>query len=113
MYHRTVVAAVLALAFGQASAADPQAGEVRFRQLCATCHGDRGMGDGPAAAGLPVKPRDFSDAAWQESVDDAYLAAIIAKGGAAVGKSPVMTPFGGVLDGPQMEDVIAYIRSLD
>ncbi len=98
---------------GQAVAGDAAAGETRFKQLCSTCHGPTGKGDGPAAGGLPVKPRNFADAAWQKSVDDTYLATIITKGGAAVGKSPMMTPFGHSLNEQQTQDVIAYIRTLD
>jgi cytochrome c oxidase cbb3-type subunit 2 len=30
-----------------------------FRAECSGCHGDRGRGDGPAAAGLSIKPRNF------------------------------------------------------
>ncbi len=39
------------------------------KMQCAKCHGELGKGDGPSAAelkddaGLPIKPRDFSDAA--------------------------------------------------
>lgn len=108
-----LIAAALAFGAGQASAADAAAGEARFKQLCGTCHGNTGRGDGPAAAGLPVKPRNFADAAWQSSIDDAYLLKVIREGGAAVGKSPMMTPFGHSLDEAQTRDVIAYIRSLD
>lgn len=104
---------VLLSAPGPAPAADAAAGAERFKLLCATCHGPQGKGDGAAAAGLPVKPRDLGDAAWQASVDDAYLRAIIQKGGAALGKSPLMAPFGTSLSEQQLDDVIAYIRSLD
>jgi cytochrome c oxidase cbb3-type subunit 2 len=30
-----------------------------FRAECSGCHGERGRGDGPAAAGLSIKPRNF------------------------------------------------------
>jgi caa(3)-type oxidase subunit IV len=35
-------------------------GKETFQQLCATCHGAQGRGDGPAAAGLNPKPRNFA-----------------------------------------------------
>lgn len=54
------------------------------------CHGTTGRGDGPGAAALTPKPRMFTDSVWQDSVTDEHLAAIIVKGGAAVGKSPGM-----------------------
>ena len=35
-----------------------------FAANCATCHGERGLGDGPAATGLEPPPADLSDNAW-------------------------------------------------
>ena len=37
---------------------------------------------------------------------------MISEGGAAVGKSPLMAPWGGTLNDEQIEDVVAFIRSL-
>jgi mono/diheme cytochrome c family protein len=37
-----------------------EAGEALYSRWCAACHGDTGAGDGPAAAGLWPRPRDFS-----------------------------------------------------
>jgi mono/diheme cytochrome c family protein len=61
-----------------------------FAQRCTPCHGPSGTGDGPASASLDPKPRNYTDAAWQASVDDEYLEKIIKFGGAAVGKSAAM-----------------------
>lgn len=61
-----------------------------FQQRCTPCHGATGTGDGPASASLDPKPRNYTDTAWQASVDDAYLEKIIKFGGAAVGKSAAM-----------------------
>jgi len=61
-----------------------------FAQRCVPCHGAGGNGDGPASASLDPKPRNYTDATWQASVDDAYIEKIIKFGGAAVGKSPAM-----------------------
>ena len=63
-----------------------------YATTCATCHGTDGKGDGPTAAMLNPKPKDFSDPKWQASVTDAFLAKVIVEGGAAVGKSPTMPP---------------------
>jgi mono/diheme cytochrome c family protein len=108
----TLAIAAFMLAPGLVAAGDAAAGETRFKQLCATCHGVSGKGDGPAAAALRPKPRDMSDAEWQASVDDAYLADIIKRGGAALGKSPLMTPFP-ALNEQQLKDIVAFIRTLD
>lgn len=61
-----------------------------YKTRCVTCHGDSGHGDGPGAAALQPKPRNYSDTAWQDSVTDEDLAKIIVEGGPAVGKSPLM-----------------------
>lgn len=61
-----------------------------FQSTCVVCHGERGAGDGPGAAALDPKPRDFGDAEWQASVTDEHIAKVIRDGGAAVGKSPIM-----------------------
>lgn len=61
-----------------------------FNSRCAPCHGTNGKGDGPGAAALNPKPRDYTDATWQKSVTDDQLRKTIVMGGAAVGKSPIM-----------------------
>ena len=47
-------------------------GQAIYTAKCATCHGDSGAGDGPAARGLPVKPASFSDRAMVSSMTPAY-----------------------------------------
>jgi mono/diheme cytochrome c family protein len=64
--------------------------EAIFKARCTMCHGPGGKGDGPAGAALSPKPRDMTDPAWQQSVNDAHIESIIAGGGPAVGKSPMM-----------------------
>lgn len=67
--------------------------QTKWDTLCSTCHGKTGRGDGVAAGALAAGLlRDYSDLAWQKSVTDEYLAVVIVKGGAAVGKSPMMPP---------------------
>jgi cytochrome c5 len=63
-----------------------------FDTTCAICHGANGHGDGPGAAAINPKPRNYTDKAWQASVTDDDLRKIILQGGAAVGKSPLMPP---------------------
>ena len=64
--------------------------ETMFRTRCVVCHGEKGQGDGPGAAALNPKPRNYTDAAWQASVTDDQIGSVILNGGAAVGKSPIM-----------------------
>jgi len=110
----TLMASMAALCIftAQAHAGDADAGKAKFQQFCATCHGATGAGDGPASAALRPKPRALGDAKWQASVDDDYLKKVITEGGTAVGLSPMMTPWGHSLKGEDLENVVAYIRSL-
>lgn len=99
--------------FAQGIKGDPAAGKAKYDQLCATCHGATGKGDGAAAAALNPKPRNFQDAAVMSKKTDAYLKTIIQKGGAAAGLSPLMPPWGSSLTEQDIANVIAYIRSLE
>jgi cytochrome c553 len=64
--------------------------EQMFATVCAVCHGMDGMGNGPGAGALSIKPRNYTDPNWQASVTDDQIREIILKGGAGVGKSPSM-----------------------
>ena len=79
-----------------------------FKTVCATCHGENGMGDGPGAAALNPKPRNYTDKAWQASVTDDQIAKTILLGGAAVGKSPAMPAQPQLRDKPEV--VAALVR---
>ena len=84
-----------------------------FSTRCMTCHGATGKGDGPASAGLTPKPRNFQDAAWQQSVSDEHIEKIIQYGGAAVGKSPAMPPNPDLSSKPQVvAGLRRHVRSL-
>src|SRR3990172_5871143 len=83
-----------------------------FAQQCAACHGTTGKGDSPAAAALNPKPADLTNKAYLAGLKDQYLFDLIQKGGAAVGKSPLMPPFGAKLKDADIRDVIAYLRTL-
>lgn len=59
--------------------------DVIWADRCANCHGATGMGDGPGARVLPVRPRVLSDSSWQSSVSDEHIATVITEGGKVVG----------------------------
>ena len=88
--------------------AQREAGEI-FATRCATCHGPKGAGDGPAGVVLTPRPRDFRDPAWQASVSDEHIERIIVDGGVAVGKSPAMPPNPDLTSKPE---VVAALRAL-
>ncbi len=82
-----------------------------FKQRCVACHGDGGKGDGPGAAALTPKPRNYPDKAWQASVKDEDIKKVILQGGAAVGKSPAM-PANPDLEGkPELDGLVAIVRA--
>jgi mono/diheme cytochrome c family protein len=83
-----------------------------FTHYCATCHGDSGAGDGFNAYNLDPHPRDLSDPAFQSKKTDAELADTIRRGGAGVGLSNLMPPWGRTLTERQVGEVVMYVRTL-
>ncbi len=113
----SVVGGIILTALWIASAVAAEKGDAAkgkgiYANMCASCHGANGKGDGAAAAALNPKPKDLTDKANVSKLDDKYLFNIIAKGGAAVGKSPLMPPWGTALKDGDIRDVIAFLRSL-
>jgi mono/diheme cytochrome c family protein len=86
------------------------AGQELYSQNCASCHGDTGKGDGPAAAALDPKPRDLTDTAANAS--EPYIHWVIAEGGAAANLSSSMPAFKGVLTEDQIWQITTYIKSM-
>ena len=82
------------------------------RAYCVTCHGEKGKGDGAAAQSLPVKPADHTNGAVMNQLNDKFLFDIISKGGSGVGKSTFMPSWGGALNEKQVQDIVAYFRSI-
>src|SRR5262249_13511006 len=107
----------LAIAVGAACSkpkayAIPEESRAVFASRCATCHGAGGRGDGPAAANLTPRPRDYTDASWQKSVTDDQLRKIILEGGFASGKSPLMPPNPDLTDKRDvLEGLVGIVRS--
>lgn len=99
------------------AAAPPEQGyELRMGRevwvhYCQTCHGESGAGDGFNSFNLDPKPRDLSDPAFQKKKSDADLADAIRRGGAGVGLSPLMPPWGKTLSPREVDEVIAYVRT--
>jgi mono/diheme cytochrome c family protein len=49
--------------------ADPATGKDLWAKHCKSCHGSKGLGDGPKGASLKTFPGDFSAAAFQGGTD--------------------------------------------
>jgi mono/diheme cytochrome c family protein len=93
-------------------AGNPETGKAKYAQICASCHGAKGAGDGVASPGLDPKPAHHNDGSYMNPLSNEHLTKVITEGGASVGKSPLMAPWGAVL-GPQgVQDVIAFVRTL-
>lgn len=65
--HAAVATVVLtaAAAVGLAAQGEAAPGKAVYERWCSQCHGDDGAGDGPAAAYLLPRPRDFTAALYQ------------------------------------------------
>ncbi|MDB6084900.1 MAG: cytochrome c, class [Gammaproteobacteria bacterium] len=93
---------------------DVHGGKAIYEAACVACHGTRGEGTPQAEAGFDP-PSSFPhfnkcDETTPEFTRD-YKAAI-RDGGPARGFSTIMPSFSGVLTSQQMDEVIAYLRSL-
>jgi len=88
-------------------------GRATYQHYCQTCHGETGAGDGFNAFNLDPHPRDLSDPRFQKAKTDADLADAIQRGGAGVGLSSLMPPWGKSLTREQVDQVILYLRSFE
>lgn len=94
-----------------AGEAKATSGNPKFDSICSTCHGTNGKAETPAAQAMNPKPRNFSDATWQDSVDDAHIAKVIKEGGASVGLSPTMAAWGSMLNDAEITEIVKVIRA--
>lgn len=74
-----------------------------YKKVCWVCHGDNGIGNGPEAAELEIKPADFNS---QEVLDrsDGALFWWIREGGNG------MQPYKDVLSNIQIWELVIYVR---
>ncbi len=82
-----------------------------FNSVCASCHGQDGKGDGPAAGAMNPKPANFNDPAFWKANTDSVLFKAIKEGGASVGKSPMMVAWGGSYNDDQIHALLDYIKT--
>ncbi len=103
-----VILSVLWSGTDMASASgDPEKGKNLFRESCQHCHGFAGKGDGEMAAYLTPPPSNlWSDATQAKSNKE--LKAVILKGR----EGTAMAGFEGAVDERQLNDLLAYLRSL-
>jgi len=99
---------------GDADAApgDAAAGATMYAIYCASCHGATGDAKTPIADTLDPRPTPHANGEYMNTLTDDYLFRIINGGGTAVGKAPIMPPWGGTLSDAQIRDVMAFVRTL-
>jgi mono/diheme cytochrome c family protein len=85
----------------------PPRGEALYRNLCASCHGRYGRGDGPAAGDLAVALPDFTDSALLAGRSDDEVERRLR---ANASHTP-MAPATALQEGA-FRDAIAYVRTL-
>ncbi|PWT99338.1 MAG: cytochrome c class I [Bacteroidetes bacterium] len=87
---------------------NPQAvkdGKTLYTTYCTPCHGDKGKGDGAAAASLTPKPADHSSPAMLNETDGNLYYKI------SEGRMPMPT-YKNVLTDAQRWELVVYIRTL-
>jgi mono/diheme cytochrome c family protein len=80
-----------------------------YNNRCVLCHGSFGEGDGRMARVIKSPPPANL---MRSRLPDDYLVNIITKGGAGMGRSPQMPPWGDQLSPNEIRSVIFYIKHL-
>ncbi len=83
-------------------------GKAVFMTNCILCHGVKGNGKGRASRLYDPKPADLT----RSDKNDIYKKLIITNGGEYMGRSPVMPVWGLQLKEEEIDDVIAYLRTI-
>ena len=83
-------------------------GEVVFKNNCVLCHGVKGDGKGRASVLFNPPPANLT----KSDKNDEYKKMIITLGGQAMGRSEVMPVWGEQLSEQQVDDVVAYLKTL-
>jgi mono/diheme cytochrome c family protein len=98
--------AMPALAAEPASGPPEATGKRVYGERCAPCHGDDGGGNGPAAAALEPRPRNFRDATFWKGRDVAQIRQVVRQGKPGT----MMQPFQGVLTDEEIDAVVAFVE---
>ena len=98
----TIAVLAFTVTSGAAVAAEPDGAKL-YAERCSGCHGDTGGGDGPAAAALVPRPKNFHELG-PKSADE--LRAIVKKGKPGT----MMQPFDGVLSDAEIDAVVRHVQ---
>lgn len=96
--------------FGKTNPLDESAavqGAETFQSTCASCHGERGYGNGVASSSLNPKPKNLVE--LKEQVGDDYLFWKISDGSLGT----AMLAWKGILTEEQIWQLVRFIRTLE
>ena len=83
-----------------------------FYQQCVWCHADATPAGPSNRSNLTPVPALLNDGATLNAESDDYMQNIVTLGGAALGKSAMMPPYGRVLSTDEIRSVIAFTRAI-
>lgn len=83
-----------------------------FYQQCVWCHADATPAGPSNRSNLTPVPSLLNDGATLNAESDEYMQNIITLGGSAMGKSPMMPPYGRMLSAEEIRSVIAFTRAI-
>ncbi len=89
-------------------AASAERGRELYQTYCTSCHGQDGRGDGPAAAGLPVRPTNLAAGELKAGTSREELYYRIAAG--IPGEGGPLMPAHSFLQPGQIRSIVAYLR---
>lgn len=84
-------------------------GGLVYANYCVTCHGINADGNGRAARLYNPRPANLR----ASDKNDDYFGLIIRKGGGAIGRSQFMPTWEAELTDEQVQDLVAYLRSIN
>lgn len=88
---------------------DAHRGAPLYARHCASCHGNTGAGDGPAAGAFDPPPSDLTGV----EPDPGRFYRATRDGGMAVGLTAIMPAFERSMSDDEIHDVVAYLLSLN
>jgi len=83
-----------------------------FYDKCIWCHADASPAGPSNRSNLIPQPPSLSDGNVLNSLSDGFIRNIVTLGGSALGKSPMMPPWGNTLNEKEIHAVIAYVRAV-
>ncbi|MBI3782688.1 MAG: cytochrome c [Deltaproteobacteria bacterium] len=84
-------------------------GAILYKENCVSCHGERGAGDGPDAAGLDPQPTNFTDPVFMRQQTPADFFLVISLGR----RRSAMAAWDDALSVQERWDLVSFLLTLD